>query len=300
MLSPRRSCGGESEVDARGDLFARIGVAHGLRLMRTSTTRGSRWRSTQYELPETAPAGVDVAAAWEDWRTAVQSEARPGHVGWFEYSLQGVYRLPELDARADSRPARAASVLAPGRRVRWPNWPDGWQESTIRKIGGEARRWQVTSPLDALAGDHTAWLADGPMGERPLHDRWLVPTSLLRGQGERYPPPATAVAGVWRTDWTSMRSCGAALEGLGLNVYPTDGQRIGPQLLDALADAWRGRARARRAGSTSSWVSCATRGSTSTRPKAYRTVSSCVPSRIGASTYCTATASMTSTCLTTT
>ena len=37
------------------------------------------------------------------------------------------------------------------------------------------------------------------------------------------------------------QTCNTSLEGLGLNVYPTEDERTGPELLDALAVAWSGR-----------------------------------------------------------
>ena len=62
--------------------------------------------------------------------------------------------------------------------------------------------------------------------------------SLLRGQRERFRHLRPLSLEL------SRRLDGEAelletLQRLGLNVYPTDGERIGPELLDALAEAWR-------------------------------------------------------------
>ena len=77
------------------------------------------------------------------------------------------------------------------------------------------------------------------VSQRQLSERWLVPTSLLRGQQERFRhlrPLSLDLSRRLEADLDLQE----ALHGLGLNVYPIDGERVGPVLLDALADAWRG------------------------------------------------------------
>ena len=222
------------DVDGRRGLFARIGVAEGLRLRPVDDVR-FQMALHDYELPQTAPAGVD-GAAWEEWRTAVRSEAEPKHVGWFAYSLERVFQLPELYGSGDlsQRGQRAFSRLVV---ESMQSWPDGWDEATVRKVYRERSSWQITSPLKHWLST-MPWLSDGGTGERPLLDRWLVPTSLLRGQRERFRhlrPLSLDLSRRLDAD-PELR---AGLEGLGLNVYPTDGEQIGPELLDALADAWR-------------------------------------------------------------
>ena len=221
------------DVDGQGGLFARIGVADGLRLRRVDDMR-FRMAQYDYELPQAAPTGVD-GAAWAGWRTAVLPEAEPSHIGWFDYSLERVFHLPELYGCADlsQRGRRAFSRLVVDSMR---GWPGGWEEVTIRKVAGEWRRWSITSPLKHWLNT-MAWLADGGTAERALPNRWLVPTSLLRGHSERFHhlrPLSLELSRRLDTD-AELR---AGLERLGLNVYPTDGDRIGPELLDALADAW--------------------------------------------------------------
>ena len=117
------------------------------------------------------------------------------------------------------------------------HWPDGWEQATVRKIGGEWSVWQITSPLKHwLSG--TTWFSDGEVGERLLADRWMVPSSLLRGQRERFRHlrPLSLDLARRLDEEPELR---VSLRRLGLNVYPTDGERIGPELLDALAEAWR-------------------------------------------------------------
>ena len=61
------------DVGGRANLFADIGVAQGLRL-RPVAKMPFQMAQWDYELPGTAPSGVD-GAAWEEWRTAVRPEA---------------------------------------------------------------------------------------------------------------------------------------------------------------------------------------------------------------------------------
>lgn len=223
------------DVGGRAVLFADIGVAQGLRL-RAVERMHFEMAEWDYELPEPAPSGVDDAA-WERWRTFVRPEAKPRHVGPFGYDLEGVLDLPELHGHVE--------LSQRGRRVfsklildSIPHWPDGWEHATVRKIGrGQRSVWKITSPLKHWLGA-TPWLSDGAGGERVLADRWLVPMSLLRGQRERFRHLRHLSLEL------SRRLDGEAelfetLKRLGLNIYPTDEERVGPELLDALAEAWR-------------------------------------------------------------
>ena len=221
------------KVEGRSSLFARIGVAEGLRLKPMGNTRF--WMAqAEYKLPEKTPAGVDDAD-WERWRTAIRPEAEPYHIGRFKYSLENVYQLPELHhvGRLSHRGRRAFSRLV---FESMRDWPEGWENATIRKVEGETSTWSVTSPLKYWLST-TSWLTDGGGGERPLRDRWLVPTSLLRGQHDRFHhlrPLSLELTRRLENDPELY----ATLKRLKLNVYPTDGERIGPELLDGLAGAW--------------------------------------------------------------
>ena len=222
------------DVGLYGDLFARVGVTKGLRLCPVNKIR-FHMQMPDYELPREAPAEVDQED-WEKWRTAARQEARPRHQGLFEYSLEGVYRLPELH-RADTLTRRGRRTLSRLILDSIRSWPSGWEQATIRKVHGEWSTKQVTSPLmhwlSALS-----WLGDGSIAERPLSERWFVPMSLLRGQQDRFrhlQPLTLELSRRLEAD----QELADTLKGLGLNFYPTDGERIGPELLNALAAAWR-------------------------------------------------------------
>ncbi len=222
------------DVEGRDSLFARVGVANGLRLAPVDDVRFDM-AAHEYELPKSAPAGVDDTA-WEHWRMAISPQAKPYHVGWFQYSLERVYQLTELHdfAGLSQRGRRAFSRLVLN-SIR--GWPEGWEKASIRKVNGEWRTWSITSPLKHWLST-IPWLSDGAAGERVLCDRWLVPNSLLRGQRERFSHlrPLSLNLSRWLEGDSELRE---TLVRLGLNVYPTDGERSGPELLDALAGAWR-------------------------------------------------------------
>ena len=222
------------EVGAHGGLFSRLGVTEGLRLSPVNDVRFWMQRS-DYELPPEAPAEVDQEA-WDGWRAAARQEAKPPHQGHFEYSLGSVHTLPELHRveTLSRHGRRALSRLVLDSVCRWPS---GWEQVTVRKVSGALSTWRITSPLKHWLST-LPWLADGSGSERSLSERWLVPISLLQGQQDRYRhlrPLALEMA----RNLGANPELAATLKGLGLNEYPTDGERIGPELLNALAAAWR-------------------------------------------------------------
>ena len=222
------------DVGRHGGLFARIGVAEGLRLSYVDPV--SFWmRIPGYELPREAPAGVDQEA-WDGWRTVAQQEARPRHQSWFEYSLKGVYRLPELHG-AETLTPRGWQALSRLVLNSMRCWPSGWEQATVQKVRGERSTWRITSPLKHWLST-LPWLRDGPSGERPLSERWLVPIPLLQWQQDRFRHLQPLTLDLSRK-LEADPELADTLKGLGLNVYPADGERIGPELLNALAAAWR-------------------------------------------------------------
>ena len=222
------------DVGQRGGLFARIGVAEGLRLSHVDPV--SFWMQLPgYELPREAPAGVHQDT-WDGWRAVAVEEAKPRHQSWFEYSLEGVCWLPELHG-ADDLTRRGRRALSRLVLDSMRCWPAGWEQATVRKVRGEWSSWRITSPLKHWLAT-LPWLADGSAVERALADRWHVPTSLLQGHQDRFRHlrPLTLDLSRRLEDDPPLA---ATLKGLGLNVYPTDRERIGPPLLNALAAAWR-------------------------------------------------------------
>ena len=116
-------------------------------------------------------------------------------------------------------------------------WPSGWEQATVRKVQGEWSTWRITSPLKHWLST-LPWLRDGSSGERPLSERWLVPIPLLQGQQDRFRHLQPLTLDLSRRLEVDPELADT-LKGLGLNVYPADGERIGPELLNALAAAWR-------------------------------------------------------------
>ena len=222
------------QVGPHSALLARMGVMEGLRLSKVNDIRFNM-ESSHYELPCNVPIEIDQIA-WGGWREAVREEAKPRHQGLFEYALEDVYWLPELRCvETMSRRGRQALSRLVLNSMR--DWPSGWEQATVRKVHGERNTWKITSPLKHRLST-IPWLVDGASGKRPLSERWLVPISLLREQQDRFRhlrPLSQDMSRRFEADpaLTDM------LKGLGLNVYPTDGERIGPELLNALAAAWR-------------------------------------------------------------
>ena len=221
------------EVEPHGALLARIGVTEGLRLSPVSDVSFDM-AIPHYELPRNVPSGIDQSA-WEGWRMAVRDEARPRHQGWFEYALEDVYWLPELHCvETMSRRGRQALSRLVLNSMR--NWPSEWEQATVRKVHGERNTWKITSPLKHWLST-LPWLVDGTSSMRSLSERWLIPISLLRGQQDRFRHLRPLTLNLSRR-FEAEPELLDMLKGLGLNVYPTDGERIGPELLNALAVAW--------------------------------------------------------------
>ena len=221
-----------THLESRADLFARAGVAHGLRLKVCAPIRFGMSRSHP-NLPDTPPDSVPQSA-WDDWKQAALGQVTPEWKSWFEHELQDVTVLPILhreDLGDSARTALSNLIL-----VSLAHWKAGWEEVTIRRSWWSQR---IPSPLKQWLST-LPWLDDGHVGQglegpRPLHQRWLVPGSLLRGQSGRFrhlSPLALPLAQRLGEDAETVE----ALEGLGLNVYPTEEARTGPALLETLAD----------------------------------------------------------------
>ena len=220
-------------VAHRDEFFSRAGVVDGLRLHQTQDIR-FHMQESDYELPSTPPPRTPQEV-WDDWRRTVGEEAKPDYTSWFPYSLSGLNLLPEIHHLATlSRPGRSAFsrlLLAS-----LPQWPDGWQKATIRKREGYGWSRKITSPLKFWLTAQP-WLSDGTAAERPLSQRWLVSGSLLRGHVDRFRHLNPLSLDLSRR-LDREPALTAALTMLGLNVYPLEDDRTGPELLEALAAAW--------------------------------------------------------------
>ena len=234
--------GNEAEAivaPSHGDLFARAGVVDGLRLEACKPI--CFWMGGVPRLPDNGPVGIPQSA-WDDWKDAIRGQVNPRYSGWFEYELRDVKAIAPLhrsDLGDSARTALSNLILAS-----LPHWKEGWDKVAIRKTGGHHFSQSVTSPL-AHWLTTIPWLDDGPdaaqmprQQPRPLTRRWLVPESVIREQRSRYRHLAPLsleltrrLAGDEELLW--------ALEELGLNVYPTEDDRTGPDLLDALASVVR-------------------------------------------------------------
>ena len=223
-----------TDLESRAELFARAGVVDGLRLTACEPIR-FEMSSSHPNLPDTAPDSVPQPA-WDDWKQAVLGQVEPAWKSWFEHELQDVTLLPMLhreDLGVSAQAALSNLILAS-----LAHWKTGWEKVTIRRswwsqpIRSPLKHWLSTLPWLDDAHDGSQGLGEGP---RPLHQRWLVPGSLLRGQSGRFrhlSPLALPLAQRLGEDAEMVE----ALGGLGLNVYPTEEARTGPALLETLAD----------------------------------------------------------------
>ncbi|MXZ79850.1 MAG: hypothetical protein F4Z15_00415 [Gammaproteobacteria bacterium] len=214
-------------------LFRRMGVFDGLRLGNAPDIP-FHMQIPGYELPSATSSEIPQDA-WDEWRHAVSGDAKPDLWGYFLYFLSEVSMVPEIycleSLTPDGRRALSRLLLAS-----IPLWPDGWHQVTIEKRKGYYWSTRTTSPLKFWLTTQP-WLIDGTTGRVAVADRWLIPTSLLRGQRERYRhlEPLSLDLSRRLEEEPELKS---ALAMLGLNVYPVEDDRIGPELLEALATAW--------------------------------------------------------------
>ena len=220
-------------VENWANFLTRIGVVDGLRL-RAVEVAFSMAKSYHSDLPKKPPSGTP-REAWGDWCNAVRSDIDPHFAMIHEYALPEVKLLSEIHHVAELTPS-ARRALSDLLLCSIGRWDVGWESVVVKKASGQAWQKDVTSPLKHWLRT-IAWLHDGDDVARPLSRRWLVPESLFRGQAERYnhldPLPLDLVRKVGIDQELQDR-----LVMLGLNVYPTEATQTGPELLEALAQAW--------------------------------------------------------------
>ena len=192
-------------------------------------TMSARYR----DLPRDAPPGTPQDA-WDDWLGARDNELTPEIKSSTPYRLEGIHLAPEIhslqDLQDDARHALSDLILSS-----LEEWDHAWESARLARPRYPTFARQITSPLKHWLTT-LPWLHDNELDPRPLRDRWYVPESLLRGQGGRFAhlaPLSLKLAHRLSENPELL----ATLRRLGLNVYPTEEDRTGPELLEALADA---------------------------------------------------------------
>lgn len=209
------------------------GVIDGLRLQEADEIR-YYVQGSSCELPTERP-NETPEDAWQEWRMAVRNKAKSPYKSSFEYSLTDVYLLPEIH-HLNGLSSRGRNALSKLVLTSLVQWPEDWREASVRKCSGEPRSYRIRSPLCHWLST-LPWLHDGMETQLPLSRRWLVPSNFLKDQESRYRhlvPLSLDLVQVLEEQQNLM----AALVELGLNRYPVDGKLVGPELLEALADAW--------------------------------------------------------------
>ncbi len=192
-------------------------------------TMSSRYR----DLPRDAPPGTPQDA-WDDWLRARDNELTPEIKSSTSYRLEGIHLAPEIhslqDLQDEARHALSDLILSS-----LGIWDDAWESARLVRPRYPTAARPVTSPLKHWLTT-LPWLDDNELDPRPLRDRWYVPESLLRGQGGRFAhlAPLSLKLAQHLSENPELL---ATLRRLGLNVYPTEEDRTGPELLEALADA---------------------------------------------------------------
>ena len=220
------------DVSHLGELFSRVGVFDGLRLTRVPAARFCM-SADSYSLPPHAPAGISQQS-WDDWRKAAREEAKPAFSSLFEYELSGIQSLPEIHhmerLSSSGRTALCDLLLAS-----LEAWPADWQAATVKKLYGYHWTCLIISPLKYWL-ETFDWFGDGGVFQ-PVKQRWLVPVSIIGNQPDRFRHLNPLTVGLTRR-LEEHPNLTTALGNLGLNAYPVEQDRTGPELLQALATAW--------------------------------------------------------------
>ncbi len=221
------------DAEASNALFESSGVIDGLPI-RTAEPVHFFMSASYRELPREAPEATPQTA-WDDWLRACGDELKPEIKSRTSYKLDDIYLATEIhslrDLEAPAREALSDLIISS-----LEAWDDDWESAQLTRPRYPANRWPITSPLKHWLTT-LPWLHENELEPGPLCQRWFVPESLLRGQGGRFAhlAPLSLKLAHRLGENPELR---AKLERLGLNVYPTEDERTGPELLEALADAW--------------------------------------------------------------
>lgn len=234
LLPPDDSRWGVAKEGIKGkeDLFKTAGVFDGLRLKEAKAYE-FRMNEYDYELPSSPPSGVPKEH-WDDWRKIAKKE--PYYTSNFKYVLSGIRLLPEIHCLSTlGQPGRKA--LSELVLTSIGHWPKGWEQVEIEKTSG-GNYWShgLISPLKYWLSV-LPWFVDEDNGETTLAQRWLVPAHLLEKNSCPHLNPLSKELTKRLEKDPKLKD---ALKSLGLNVYPEeDEEKIGPELLEALANAMR-------------------------------------------------------------
>ena len=214
------------------ELFRQMGVFDGLRLNEAPEIQ-FKMQEYRYKLPTTPPSEIPQTS-WDEWCHAVHYEARPDYTTEFQYSLTGINTLSEIYF-LDTLDEIGRRVLSNLLLVSITQWPSNWDQVTVEKTSGIPSSKTITSPLKYWLKTQP-WLIDGTDDGKPLSYRWLIPTSILRGQEERY--RHLYCLSMDLSSRLEKDEVLSTLIELGINVYPVENNQIGPVLLEALANTW--------------------------------------------------------------
>ncbi len=233
LLPPNDERWGTDVTDRTG-LFEHAGIVDGLRLQLSADMRFNMEGYGNHQLPENPPAEVPLPH-WEQWRTVIRSQVKPHYDSLFEYMLSAIWLLPEV-YQISTLTSMGRDALSQLLLKSFSHWPVGWEKVELTKMEGNPWSTRMTSPLKYFLSTEF-WLQDREKTKAPLPGRWLVPESLIVGQAERFSyldPLSVDLAHTLSKD-DFLKS---TMIGLGLNEYPIENEKIGPELLDALAKAW--------------------------------------------------------------
>ncbi len=220
------------DVSGREELFTQAGVFCGLRLKRVPQIR-FHMSCYSNEFPLEAPDGIPQKA-WNDWREAVLKDVDPPYSSWFEYELTEIQLLPEIHYLESLSP-KGRAALSHLLIASLEAWPVGWESAKIRKLEGYYWSFSIQPPLKYWLAT-LDWLDDGSVS-KPLNERWLVPISVIGNQLSRFDHLNPISMNLARRLENHL-DLTATLKDLGLNAYPVEKDRTGPELLHALATAW--------------------------------------------------------------
>ena len=231
LLPPRDPRWG-LDAPASDELIEKAGVVDGLPMGSAEPVLFAM--SAKYrELPQNAPRGIPQDA-WNDWLSSCDDELQPTIKSRADYRLADIHLVSEIHSLPylDGPARRALSDLILSSLEKWD---DTWESATVTRPRYPNFPTSITSPLKHWLTT-LPWLHDNQVEPRPLCQRWFVPESLLRGQGGRFAHLAPLSLKLARHLGENSDLL-ATLQRLGLNVYPTEDDQGGPELLEALAEA---------------------------------------------------------------